>query len=198
MTAFFAGSGDEIEATVLLVLLLRGALTTVFLVSVLTKLADRAKFIQTVRNYGVLPERLVRPFAYGVLLAESLVVLGLLVGYELSLVLFAVAGMLTLFSMAVAINVVRGRSFDCGCSITTRRSAVSWRHSISNLLIAGACVLAALRPTGDSPFLPSSLILLGVVASTGLVIAERWLNEATPSQVWQVARSMARSAKSGA
>jgi putative oxidoreductase len=115
----------------------------VFLLAGLAKLADRKSFETAMIQYGLLPPRLVRPATQALPLLE----LGggglLLVGLGLVFVSTAVAGALVLFSVAVAANLVRGKSFDCGCRAPGAPRKIGWGLIARNAMLVAMGVLAA-------------------------------------------------------
>jgi uncharacterized membrane protein YphA (DoxX/SURF4 family) len=109
------------------------------------KLADRADFRRAVRNYEIVPPRLVRATAAAVPAAEVTAGGLLLLGLATSIASWVVAALLAGFSAAIAVNLSRGRVFDCGCGGTAPRT-ISWRHVASNSLLAASAVAVAVAP----------------------------------------------------
>jgi uncharacterized membrane protein YphA (DoxX/SURF4 family) len=137
--------------TALLILMVRWLIAGVFLRAGVVKLGDQADFRAAVANYKLLPLRFVRPvaaalpgaeiaggvlIAAGILTAPAAILLGLL---------------LAAFAVAIAINLARGRSFDCGCSGSSTPSKISWRHVVVDLVLAaGAAAVAVFGPVAAS------------------------------------------------
>ncbi|HYZ77308.1 MAG TPA: MauE/DoxX family redox-associated membrane protein [Gaiellaceae bacterium] len=126
----------------------RFGLAVVFLLSGLAKLPRRAEFTQAVRNYRLVPERL--GSVIGKVLPPVEVAAGVLLA--LGLGVRPVAGLLGLFlvgfSGAVAINLLRGRTIDCGCFGPVAQRRITWLTVARNVvLIAAAAVVVAVGPT---------------------------------------------------
>ena len=107
------------------------------------KLVDTAGFEQAVRNYDVLPGRLVKPIATGVVATELVGGALLVLGIELRPGGFVLAALLLVFSCAIAINLLRGRTMSCGCSGSSA-SDISWRHVLGNCCTAAAVIVVAI------------------------------------------------------
>ena len=129
-------------------LTLRFALATVFIAAGASKLPRRDEFTDAVRNFGLLAPRIVRPIALlipplelgsGLLLATGLAVI------PVSLFL---AGLLTAFTGAIGVNLLRGRALDCACFSTTVSRQITWLTVTRNVaLIAAALLVALAAPT---------------------------------------------------
>lgn len=124
-------------------LLLRLVLGGLLLIAGASKLTDRPAFYEAVADYDVLPSALARPFAFVMPLLE--VTLGVL----LLLGLFTVpAAALALplfgsFSVAIGLNMLRGRHFDCHCFGSTTGDRVGWPAFLRTLLLAGTALYVA-------------------------------------------------------
>lgn len=126
-------------------LALRFLIAGLFLRAGTMKLADRADFRQAVANYQIVPAPLVKTAAAAVPAVEVIAGCLLLLGVATSIVGWLLAALLAGFSAAIAINLSRGRVFDCGCGGTAPRN-ISWRHVASNLLLAAFAAAVALAP----------------------------------------------------
>jgi Methylamine utilisation protein MauE len=124
------------------------SLGVVFGLAAIPKLRDRATFTRTVARYRLLPRRLTRPFAAAVIATESFLAVAFLTGWLLPVALPAAATVLTLFAVAVALTMRRGRRIPCGC-FGGESESISGR-SLARLgtLLAGVVVVAAVQPTG--------------------------------------------------
>jgi uncharacterized membrane protein YphA (DoxX/SURF4 family) len=122
----------------------RFALATVFVLAGLAKLPRRSEFEAAVRGYGLLPSRLVRPVAR--LLPPLELAGGLLLGLGIATTIAAsaLAAALTLFAMAVAVNLARGRTIDCGCFGWIAERRITWLTVARNLLLVAGAVTAAI------------------------------------------------------
>ena len=177
------------EALAVAAVVFRFGLAVVFLLSGLAKLPRRAEFVAAVKNYRLVPERaggvigkILPPVELG---AGALLALGL--GIR------PVAGLLGLFllvfSGAVAVNLLRGRTIDCGCFGPVAQRKITWLTVARNgILIAAAAVVVAEGPTAlaldrfvpgtASPELSTSSALALVVATALAIVvvtlAQEW------------------------
>jgi len=122
----------------------RFVLGAVFLLAGLAKLPRPQEFEHVVRAYDVLPSSWAAPVARGLPAVE--VAVGVLFFVGLGTRLAALVTMLTLsaFSVAVAINLARGRELDCGCFAVGAPQRITWTLVARNaaLIAMGAVVLA--------------------------------------------------------
>ena len=120
----------------------------VFLAAALPKLIDRREFQRAVANYALLPRPLVAPMAAWLPRLELTFSLLLLLGVAVTPVAASVAALLLVFSLAVAINLARGKSFSCGCFSTVAPRKIGWGLVSGDLALAGVAVLVAVRDPG--------------------------------------------------
>ncbi len=141
-----------------------------FAAAALHKCRDVRAFIDTLRNYRLLPDSLVALMAVVVIKAELLVAIGVLLPTWRAAAGVAAAGLLSLYALAIAINLARGRrGIDCGCLGPGRRQPISeW------LLVRNACVIAvamvlALEPTSRALVWIDAVSLLGCVTTLSVL-----------------------------
>jgi hypothetical protein len=119
------------------------------LASALTKLADPGKFGEAVRGFQLVPVSLERVVVWGILAGEGLSGLALLLAAILRRSLLdsaAVAAMVlfSVFGLAVAINLLRGRKkISCGCFASDEQTEISWWLVGRNSLLIVTAMLAA-------------------------------------------------------
>jgi thiol-disulfide isomerase/thioredoxin len=121
------------------VLLARLALCAVFALAALRKLEDRTRVATGLTQFGV-PAR-VAPFATVLLVVSELAVSAALV-FDRSVVLGAVgaAGLLVVFTAAVAAQVVRGRRPACNCFGANEARPIGWdtvARNVAFIVLAG-------------------------------------------------------------
>jgi len=175
------------RAMIVFALLCRYIIAVIFGHSGAVKMIDLADFRLAVRNYQLVPERLLGAFAIGLPVAElacaGLLIAGVLTGPAAALLVV----MLAVFVLAISVNLLRGRTFSCGCSGKTS-SDITWRHVIVNggLAVAAALVSVwAVQPLtvtagwgiGGTPALSGAgalavLLAAGAVAVLGLLLTE--------------------------
>jgi len=129
------------------VVLIRLALSAVFLVSASSKLATapaRSAFAEAVTVFGAVPARWSRVAAGLVVLIELAAVVGLAVSELSRLALYGAAVLLLAFAIALWAGLRRGVSMPCGCFGASRAPAQPteiWR----NLLLAALALTGAIR-----------------------------------------------------
>jgi uncharacterized membrane protein len=113
-------------------------LSAVFFAAGLSKLRALETFEGVVQNFRLLPERLVAPAAYILPIVEVAVAAALLMPLSRSYGAWAAAGLLGIFTVAVAINLFRGRrEIDCGCFNSELKQRLSWWLVMRNVALAG-------------------------------------------------------------
>lgn len=90
-------------------------LVGVFALAGWPKLTDQEATVRSVRAFDLLPEALVRPFAFGLPLLELSLALLLLLGLGTRLASGLVGCLLIMFLFGIAMAWARGLSIDCGC-----------------------------------------------------------------------------------
>ena len=144
-------------------LLLRLVLGGLLLLAGVTKLADRASFRAAVAEYEVLPGGLERPFAALLPWVETALGVLLLLGLGTAVAAALATPVFVSFALAIGVNLVRGRHFDCHCFGAVQSERIGWPA----LLRSAALVLVALVvAVGASRFGAMDFVLLG--SSDGL------------------------------
>lgn len=142
--------------------LIRVSLALLLAGAALAKILRFDPFVEALRGYSVVPVRAVRPLGVAVVAAECVVAALLFAGWRPDLALRAAALLMTLFAVAVAVNVVRKGSSDCGCLGSIVRLRLGWGSVVLNTLLAGIAFAASFRDELAAPW-PAD----GVVASAG-------------------------------
>jgi hypothetical protein len=131
----------------LVLLFARWAIAGIFLRSGISKSLALSEFRSAVANYKLLPAGLVTPVAFCLPFAEIAAAVLLAAGVLPVLVSAALALLLTAFSVAIGVNLMRGRVFDCGCAGSAAAPRlISWRHVAADLVLAGAATAVAVAP----------------------------------------------------
>lgn len=130
----------------LVLLGVRWLIAGIFLRSGLVKLAGIAEFRAAVANYRLLPAAAVRPVAWLLPAAEVVLAVVLAAGLLPVVAAAALAALLVVFAVAIAINLARGRSFDCGCGGSVAPALISWRHVLLDLVLAAGAAAVAIAP----------------------------------------------------
>ena len=93
----------------------RLVLAAVFLAAGWPKFLDPEGTVRSVRAFRLLPEVMVRPFAYGLPLLELLVAVLLLAGLTTRWAALVTAALMAIFMFGIAAAWARGLSIECGC-----------------------------------------------------------------------------------
>lgn len=143
------------------------ALALVLLIAVLHKLGDREAFESAIAQYRLLPAGAAAAVSVALILAELALAAGLLVPAIRPWALMGTAGLLALYALAMAANLLRGRrTIDCGCGGPGQ--PVSWALVVRNLVL-GAVALGCSGPLGERSInwhdrLEMVLITIGLLA----------------------------------
>lgn len=119
---------------------LRAFLALLFATAALSKLQNLEEFYGVVRNFRLIPDGASRVVAFVLPVAELAVAVGLMIRPLTIPAAMTAAAMLVGFGVAIAINVIRGRtSIDCGCMRQGMKQPISWALVLRN---AGLALLA--------------------------------------------------------
>ncbi len=133
------------------------------------KARDLAAFEGALDGYRLLPFWSLPAAKVGFPAAELFIAASLLIPPLRALAGYAAAGLLVLFALAMAINLVRGRrEIDCGCGGPDARQTLSWDLVVRNLVIAAALVIAALLAGPDIVW--SAVPLAAVAAGSAFLL----------------------------
>lgn len=126
-------------------LTLRVFLALMFAIAAVSKLGHAEEFFGVVRNFRILPEGASRIVAHALPVVELAVAAGLLIRPLAVPAAFTAAGLLAVFGLALAINVMRGRTaIDCGCFRNGLKQQVSWLMVLRNAVLTAAALAVAL------------------------------------------------------
>jgi uncharacterized membrane protein YphA (DoxX/SURF4 family) len=123
----------------------RFILSAIFFRAGFSKLQDLEDFRTAIKNYSLVPAALVPVVALALPVAECVVSVMLAAGILISSVAVIMVLLLLSFSVAIAINLARGRVFDCGCN-SAALDKVSWPHVARNMAFAILAAGLALAP----------------------------------------------------
>ncbi len=116
-------------------------LALVFIQGSVSKLLARDEFQGVVANYRLLPAFLVAPFANVLPFAELAAGAGVLLPSTRTLAALLAAGLLLMFSLAIAVNLARGRTeIDCGCFKSALKQTISGWLILRNLFLIVAAI----------------------------------------------------------
>ncbi len=143
-------------------------LVGIFLPSAWSKLRAIDEFTGIVADYRLLPEPVVEPVARILPILELATGLLLLLPATRGTGAVLAIGLLLLFALAMAINLVRGRrEIDCGCHLGRQKERIGWPLVVRNLLLAAAALILS----GPTEARPGILEWVTVVLATGSLLA---------------------------
>jgi uncharacterized membrane protein YphA (DoxX/SURF4 family) len=148
-------------------------LAGIFLPSAWSKLRAMDELEGIVADYRLLPEPFVRPVTRTLPILEIGAGLLLLVpATRASGALLAMA-LLSVFALAMAINLARGRrEIDCGCFLGRQKERIGWPLVARNLvLVALAAPLAAVEPASSPGLLDGFTVVLAAGSLLALYAA---------------------------
>jgi hypothetical protein len=122
------------------ILLFRFGLGTVFFLSGLAKLLNLEEFGHVVRDYRLAPDVMTRPIAFLLPPVETILGFCLLLGIRERAASLGIAFLLLIFSVAMAVNLARGRKVSCGCLGTLAREEISVLAIARNVAFLGCAV----------------------------------------------------------
>lgn len=101
-----------------------------FALAALHKMGDRNSFLAILKAYEILPSFTLRISALTIPIFELLLALGWLqaglLGSIYPMIAFASAGLLMVYGLAIAVNLLRGRTdIDCGCNLVSSRKSTT-------------------------------------------------------------------------
>jgi putative oxidoreductase len=106
------------------------------------KLPDPGQFAQVIARYDIIPVDLA-PYAAGFMpVLETILGLLLVVGYRVRAAALISMAMMLAFGVFIAINVARGRTFDCGC-FEVSRLGIEFGETVSVWLVVRDLIFAA-------------------------------------------------------
>lgn len=152
------------------VLLARGALTIAFGWSAGHKLRNRNRFLRTVIAYDILPLPVAHATSRLVPYLEVAVCVGYLTGFAPLVTSIAGSFLVSVFSLAILINLARGRyDLDCGCFDFA--SKIGWHSIARNLCIMATAYFAAQPIPPQWSIVPRALFIGYFPHVVGLTLA---------------------------
>jgi uncharacterized membrane protein YphA (DoxX/SURF4 family) len=161
-------------------LFLRLSLGAMLLLAGVTKLLDRAAFRQAVAEYQVLPDAFVVPFAAVLPLLEVSTGALLLLGLATTAAAALAVPLFLSFSMAIGVNLARGRHFNCHCFGSVQSDPIGWPALLRSTALAVAAIVVAIGTSrfgalewplfGSSSDLPPAIEVVPVIFVAAVVI----------------------------
>lgn len=160
---------------VLIIALIRLALSVIFGIAGVTKLIDQKGTREAVKNFGA-PKSLAPAIAVVLPLVELAIAAGLLFNMSAGWAALAALLVLGLFIAAIGVNLARGNTPDCHCFGQLYSRPLGWSTLVRNIVFAlGAVFLlwqGALEPGGEIiPTLAAAFAGLGAFQTILLIAA---------------------------
>jgi uncharacterized membrane protein YphA (DoxX/SURF4 family) len=114
-------------------------LAFIFIYAGTDKISNPAGFSQAIQNYRLFPTEIINIFAIIIPWIELICGLLLLFGISVRENSFIISSLLFVFTLAVAISMIRGLNFDCGCF--GKPSPIGWKKLGENFLMLLLSVL---------------------------------------------------------
>jgi uncharacterized membrane protein YphA (DoxX/SURF4 family) len=128
----------------LLALFATTCIALVFIASGGMKLLRPGEFVGVVRDFRVVPDVLAKPVAYFLPYLELCIGLFLLLDVYRNVFLTVAVTLLTAFTFAIALNLLRGRvNISCGC-FGSRKTELTWLLVVRNLSLAGIALIGSI------------------------------------------------------
>lgn len=124
----------------------RFALALVFLNASIPKLLAAQDFETALANYRILPSRSIGVIARWLPRLELLSSLALFTGALTRAVSVLVGGLLVTFALGVGVNLLKGRTIDCGCSGATAPRKIGWGLVVQDAVLAILAFTVAIDP----------------------------------------------------
>jgi hypothetical protein len=158
------------------------------------KLASGRQFAAVVEDYRLLPRVLAPSIARTLPALEVLLGLGWISGIVIPMVAPATAVMFGIYTLAIAINLLRGRvHISCGCGLggaTNENQPLSWVLVLRNLLLMAASLMPLAPVIGRSLGLMDWFVLSLALLAAGIlyVAASQLLRNQAGIRSWRSAR----------
>ena len=147
-------------------LMVRIGLASLFAQAAVHKLRDRGRFALVLGEYRLLPEATVAACALALPAAEAATALLLLSPTVHAAGCLVAFGLLTLYGLAIAVNVLRGRrDIDCGCAGPMERRPIGWALVVRNGVL-GTVALGGLLPAGGRALVWMDVVTITAATAT--------------------------------
>ncbi|MBU3741361.1 MAG: DoxX family membrane protein [Candidatus Kapabacteria bacterium] len=123
------------QLTPIISLLVRLFVGGYFIYAAIPKITEPLAFASAIANYGLVPSFAVHAMALVLPWLELICALGLMIGWRIRMNAAFCAGMLAMFTIAVAYAVVLGLKIDCGCFGSSGGDEVGWPKVVKNTLM---------------------------------------------------------------
>lgn len=125
-------------------LLIRFVFGTMFLYAGASKLSDLGEFADAIKHYRIIPGATAGAVAKMVSVVEVILGVVLILGLGIPYAAVIGSGLLVIFALAMAINLIRGRQIPCGCK--RESEPIQIKHIVRNGLSVAALLFLATLP----------------------------------------------------
>ena len=155
----------------LIIVLVRIALSVVFSLAGITKLMDQPGTREAVKNFGA-PKAIAPALALVLPFAELAIALGLLLSKTTAVSSIGALLLLGLFVVAISANLARGQTHDCHCFGQLYSRPLGWSTLLRNVIFAlGAGFVLWQTTLAINPGIVSTLAKLSVVGWEVIALA---------------------------
>jgi thiol-disulfide isomerase/thioredoxin/uncharacterized membrane protein YphA (DoxX/SURF4 family) len=156
---------------ILLIVLVRIALSVVFSMAGITKLMDQPGTREAVKNFGT-PRALSPAVALVLPFVELAIAIGLLFSVTTALSSIGALLLLGLFVVAIGVNLARGQTHDCHCFGQLYSRPLGWSTLVRNVIFAlGAGFVLWQTSLATNPGIVSTLAKLSIVGWETIALA---------------------------
>ena len=119
---------------------LRVILGTIMTFAGSVKLLDSQSFLNTIRQFDLIPSWLVLPAMTFIVQSEIWLGFAFVVGFRTRTVALLLAGLLSLFILVIAVALLRGTTGDCGCFGPFDSEQIGAGVIIRDTILLGCCL----------------------------------------------------------
>ena len=139
---------NKILANDALLLIFRVLVGALFVYSAIEKISRPEEFAVSLLNYRILPEFAINIIAIILPWIELITGVLLLIGVETNNSSAIILTMLSVFTVAVLIAIIRGLNIDCGCFGTLMAEKVGFRKISENMFFILLCLALIIKGGG--------------------------------------------------
>jgi MFS superfamily sulfate permease-like transporter len=145
----------------------RLAVGVLLLLASVSKLLIFPEFVKTIGEFEIVPRRFATAGAWLIVFLELLTAIFFLGRIQLRFATYSAIALVSGFTAAIIINLVRGRfNLQCGCFTFWKKSKIGWHLLFRNLGLAGLAVLCNLPDHPVRGLLPAILFVLFLAFTT--------------------------------
>ncbi len=137
-------------------LLIRSLLGAVMTVAGIAKLLDPRSFATAIRQMDILPPSAIFPFMVVIVQCEIWLGIALLFGFRTRIAARLLAGLVSLFIIAIVVSLLRGNAGDCGCFGTFGSEKLGPGLIVRDVLILILCLWVSFQAASASSRLQKS------------------------------------------